>query len=289
MKRPGHLAALVVVCVAVALAGPLRVVAASGGSEMQGAFVSLMVANRQWVLARLLQPLMLDGRYAVLQTRVAERWAPDKWRLTDESTWVVDCAAPGRRLAVVQRATNAEPDGSLPPRWQVTPGMGADTAGLALASLVFEDLPVPRFSHSWPQSLRSPEERRVGAEFACRAANLPGSVPWPEVEVAALLRQTGGFDDTQALRCSASGRANPTGVDIEIRHSPAGQAVMLGEKWVDTGALHEDHLAFADGDLEVRLIRNTGMLRLVLRSELLTVGTGVCRTLQAPASKIPGW
>lgn len=286
MKKLGFFSVFASVCVAVGLASPLRVMAATGGSEVQGAFVSVMVGTQRWVLARLLQPLLLDGRYAVVQTRVAEPWGQGQWRLAAENTLVVDCAAPRRRVAVVQQSVNVLADGGAPPQWQLS---GGALAGLALAHLPFEALPVPEFVHQWPQPLQVPSEHQVGAEFACKAASLPNAVPWPAAEVAAIVRQTGGFDDVQALKCRASGRANPGGVDIEIRHSPAGRAVLLGEKWVLAGALHEDHLAMADGDLEVRLTRATGALRLVLRSEMQTVGTGVCRTVPPPGRRVSGW
>ena len=103
--------------------------------------------------------------------------------------------------------------------------------------------------------------------------------PGPPQRLRPSCVKRGGFEDVQALACRAIGRENPSGWDIEIRHSPRGKAVLLGEKWVLTGALHEDHLALSDGDLEVRLTRATGMLRLVLRSEMKTVGSGVCRTV----------
>lgn len=293
VKRKARHPVWAAVCVAAVLASPLPVAAAGGSVEVQGAFVSVMVATQQWVLARLLQPLLLDGRYAVVQTRMAEPWGQTKWRLTTESTLVVDCANQRRRVVVVQQAVNAQADGETPPQWQLTGGAlaqgGASMGGLALGSLPFQALPELKLAHDWPQPLQTPSEHRVGAEFACRAASLPQATPWPAGEVAALLRQTGGFDDVQVLKCRVSGRANPTGVDIDIRHSPLGQAVLLGEKWVVAGALHEDHLALADGDLEVRLTRATGVLRLVLRSEMQTVGTGVCRTVPLPGPRALGW
>ena len=243
-----------------------------------------MVATHEWVSARLLQPLLLDSRYAVVHTRVAKPWGQGQWRLADENILVVDCAASRRRVAVVRHATNTQFDGESPPQWQVPKDAMAKPhvvgfPGLVLANLPFETLPESSFTHEWPQPLQTPGERRVGAEFACHASHLPHAAPWPAAEVAAIVRQTGGFEDVQALACRAIGRENPSGWDIEIRHSPRGKAVLLGEKWVLTGALHEDHLALSDGDLEVRLTRATGMLRLVLRSEMKTVGSGVCRTV----------
>lgn len=278
-------------CALAALVGPSPTLATSGGGEAQGAFVSVMVGTQQWVVARLLQPLLLDGGYAVVQTRVAEPWGQGQWRLTAENTLVVDCASPGRRVAVVQQATNTQPDGLLPPEWQVSGGIlnQPTNTGLALSHLPFEALPAPGFAQQWPRPLRAPSEHRVAAEFACRAARLPSAMPLAAAEVAAVVRQSGGFDDVQALKCRASGRANPAGVDIEIRHSPRGSAVLLGEKWVVAGTLYEDHLALADGDLEVRLTRATGVLRLVLRSEMQTVGTGVCRTVPPLAQPTTGW
>jgi len=287
MRGHSRSSPIAAVCVAVALASSLWARAASGGSEVHRAFVSIMLGTQQRVVARLLQPLLLDSRYAVVQTRVAEPWGQGQWRLATENTLVVDCAPPRRRVAVVQQAINAQPDGSAPTQWRRSGGALAvpgatGLAGLALASLPFQTLPEPHFVLEWPQPLQTPSEYQVGAAFACKAATLPNAAPWPVTEVAAIVRQTGGFDDVQALKCRASGRAKPAGVDIEIRHSPAGRAVLLGEKWVVAGALYEDHLAMADGDLELRLSRATGALRLVLRSEMQTVGTGVCHTVTLP-------
>lgn len=294
LKKGDRQTVLAAVCVALALANPRPVAAASGGVDVHGAFVSVMVATQQWVLARLLQPLLLDSRYAVVQTRVAEPWGQGKWRLVTENTFVVDCAVQRRRVAVVQQATNVNSDGEMPPQWQLVGGAlaqvgTASMAGLALGNLQFHSLPEPQFVHVWPQPLQTPSEHQVGAEFACKAASLPHAAPWPVGEVAAAVRQTGGYEDVQLLKCRASGRANPTGVDIDIRHSPLGRAVLLGEKWAIVGALHEDHLALTDGDLEVRLTRATGALRLVLRSEMQTVGTGVCRTVPPPVRRTSGW
>ncbi len=265
----------------------------AGGVVSQGGsgFVSVMVSTQRWVKARLLQPLLMDSRYAVVRLQVAELSRDSLWHTKSDTVLAVDCSNVGRKVAVLQRSWNVGANEQLPPVWRQDDSseVSSSLVGLDLARLRFEELPVLAFEDLWPQALQIPSDVRVGAEFACKSAALPGAVVWPVDDVAAVVRKTGGFADVQLLNCRISDRASQSGMEIRISHSPSGRAVLLGEKWVESGALHADHLALADADVEFRLARATGVLRLVRRSEMQTIGAGVCRTVQLPFGWQPSW
>jgi hypothetical protein len=61
-------------------------------------------------------------------------------------------------------------------------------------------------------------------------------------------------------------------------YSPSGNSVLLGDRWILNGVLYENYMSVSDEDVELRLIRKTGEIRLVSRSESKTIGGGVCRT-----------
>lgn len=260
-------------------------------SRGTGGFVSVMVSTQRWVKARLVQPLLMDSRYAVVRLQVAELSQTRQWHTKSETVLAVDCANVDRKVAVLQRSWNVEANEEAAPVWRQDESLGgvASWSGLDLARLRFEELPALAFQDLWPQALQVPSDYRVGTEFACKAAALPGAVVWPVDDVAALVRKTGGFVDVQLLSCRISDRESQSGVDIQISHSPSGRAVMLGEKWVENGELHVDHLALAEADVEFRLARATGVLRLVRRSEMQTIGAGVCRTMPLPFGWLPNW
>lgn len=281
----------------VATAGTMGTIGAGPGQP--NPYVSVMVSTRQWVVARLLAPVLQEGRYAVLQTRLAQPWGVGRWRLSTESTLVADCTA--QRVALLHTAQNAQPDGDLPPQWVSTGGAlqpgpkpAAPEQGVALAGLVFEPVPVVAAPQGdGPRALQVPHEWQVGMAFACKAAQ--GTEPWGgwAEQVAAEVRLSGGFADVQEMKCRVQGRANPQGIDLHIRHSPGAGAVLLGEKWLADGALYADHWALSDGELAIRFAKATGALRLVLRAESVAVGVGQCLPVQAatpaPRPAASGW
>lgn len=201
-------------------------------SQGSGGFVSVMVSTQRWVKARLLQPLLMDSRYAVVRLQVAELSRDSLWHTKSDTALAVDCANVGRKVAVLQRSWNIEENEQTPPAWRQDDRseVRSSWSGLDLARLRFEELPVLAFEDLWPQALQIPSDFRVGAEFACRAAALPGAVVWPVDDVAALVRKTGGFVDVQLLNCRISDRESQSGVDIQISHSPSGRGGIAWRK-----------------------------------------------------------
>lgn len=247
-------------------------------------FSLVMLATHQKVFARILPSRSRAAGYMLVQTQVVQPWNSNGWRLSSQSLLAIDCSLKNFRVAVVQQSINSKNDDSLPPVWVVSVGDKNSDDVIKdrvenLEKLVFNFLYMPRFINEWPQNLQAPSEHHVAASFACLVAS--GTRQSSEVisEAAAVIRKSGGFDDIQILKCRASGRVYPNGIDIEMRHSPAGKAVLLGDKWVMTGALYADHLSMIEGDMEFRLSRSNGVLRLVLRSEMQSVGVGECRTV----------
>lgn len=261
----------------------------AAGAQAGEAFYTLLPADTQLVAGRLMAGGVVDGRYAVAQLRTAEATGPGTWRLTTERTVVFDCQAQPPLQALVQQGTNTQP-ADEPPQWQSTtmavppqPGgmLVFRAEDLTFSALPEDEAPLPAAAADTMAPLRLPGVWQVGAAFACAAAATPDKV----AQVAAGVALNAGLPDLKELVCPLTNEARqPAGV-LKLAYSPTQAAVRVGEKWVSVGVFAPAFLAMSDGDTELRLLRTTGVLRLVRRSEMRGLGHGQCAP--APAGGVP--
>jgi hypothetical protein len=87
-------------------------------SRGTGGFVTVMVSTQRWVKARLVQPLLMDSRYAVVRLQVAELSQTRQWHTKSETVLAVDCANVDRKVVVLQRSWNVEANEEAAPFWR---------------------------------------------------------------------------------------------------------------------------------------------------------------------------
>lgn len=239
---------------------PVRVV-----SEGLPGFVPVLSASGELVGARLLRPGLAEGRFARVQTRVAmptvspetEGRGAVRWRVATHSTYEVDCEM---NPPAVERTEH------LPMAWVagVHPGKKGEVAG----------------------AVSAPPEAGVAAAFACLAAR-PG---YSATEAAKVVQQTGGLKGLELLDCELTRRDTGPRMQLTLTLSDDPPAVRLGEKWLSTGIITSAFVAVEDAGLEIRLVRDSGALRVVSRAEMSSVASGRCVSLSPNLiKKESGW
>ena len=264
--------------------GPVVVEVQAASPEPR--YEPIMLSTHEQVSARLLQSLLFDGRFAVVQTRVSRLRLPNSkdqgnllahWHLDEQNTLAIDCMSSPWGIAVLQKERNIRSGDIGNPEWKIS-ASNADFIGMSLDKLKFSkisgfDRPLP----SLPQKLELPAEWQVAAAFACETL-LHSKNAVSSSEIAFKIRGNGGYRSLHKVICQTSDSSEKFGANLVFYYSPSGNSVLLGDRWILNGVLYENYMSVSDEDVELRLIRKTGEIRLVSRSESKTIGGGVCRT-----------
>ena len=269
-----------------AFPGTDPVVVEGQAASPEPGYEPIMLSTHEQVSARLLQSLLFDGRFAVVQTRVSRlRLSSNKdqgnlpayWHLDEQNTLVIDCMNSSWGIAVLQKERNIRSGDIENPEWRIS-ASNADFIGMSLDKLKFFKISgFDRPLSSLPQKLEPPAEWQVAAAFACETL-LHSNKAVSSSEVAFKIRSNGGYRDLHKVVCQTSDFPGKFGANLVFYYSPSGNSVLLGDKWIINGVLYESYMSVSDENVELRLIRKTGEIRLILRSESKTIGGGVCQT-----------
>lgn len=275
------------------------VAASAGGAEV--GFTPVLAASDALMGMRMIAPDLAEGRFALVQVRVAVPTGPVddgtatpaepvRWRLKTESTYAVDCWADPKTVGLVQRAQNVQPDPSLAPDWRLLLDVAPK---VSLANLPMQPLQVQRsdatgrgmdLGRSIPEpvaehgtAVSAPPELAASAAFACAVAKDRHT----EVDAAALVQKTAGLSSVVEFNCNVLNKATGVGSNMNIAYAEFPPVVRVEGKWLAKGLLTPEYIAVSDAGLEIRLMRATGKLRVVARAESISLGTGDC-TLAKP-------
>lgn len=264
-------------------------------------FRPVLAASDALMGMRMVSPDLAEGRFALVQVRVAvpatskgqgaaAQAEPVHWRLNTESTYAVDCLTEPKMIGLVQRAQNLQPDHALAPDWRL---LMDGAAKVSLGSLPLQSLNAQRsdatgrgmdLGRSAPvpvgdegTTVRTPPELAAAAAYACLVARSRQS----ESDAAAWVQRTAGLGTVVEFNCNLHNKISGVASSMNIAYAEHPPVVRLEEKWLSKGLLTPEYIAVSDAGLEIRLLRTTGKLRVVARAEAVSLGTGDC-TLAAP-------